>query len=264
MILGVLGKVPAGFVLACEGMDLAPETTTHLLPVAGGRRRIYLAEKRPLGLLFWGLEFVGSDISTETAARIQDWEEKASQPLSELVNSLARSLYERLKRIHSDGPPPFFPQIGFFMAGFEIGQDLGRDWVWDMSPLFSPPRPVRSGRSDEPQYGFNWRGQMELWLTRLILGYDPTLLDLLKSDLGLAHERLISIVRKVEMAVSYSGMGLEQAMEFASFLIQTAQGLYRLHAPRRGWNPRIELATITPQGAHLILPKEKEEGSEQR
>ena len=101
---------------------------------------------------------------------------------------------------------------------------------------------------------------MELWLTRLILGYDPTFLDMLQSDLGLAPQKLVSIARRVEMAVSYSGMGLEQAMEFASFLTQTAQGLYRLHAPRRGWKPGIEMATITSQGAHLISPRDNEEG----
>ena len=52
-------------------------------------------------------------------------------------------------------------------------------------------------------------------MTRLILGYDPLLLDLLEEGIAINQERLIPIFRKVELPLSYSGMPMEQAIELA-------------------------------------------------
>lgn len=97
-------------------------------------------------------------------------------------------------------------------------------------------------------------------MTRMILGYDPLLLDLLEEGIAISQEQLIPIFRKVELPLSYSGMPMEQAIELASWMIQTTSGLLHLRGYPRKWEWEIEMATITPRGASPVSPREEKKG----
>jgi hypothetical protein len=114
--------------------------------------------------------------------------------LDEVSLRLARLLSRWGRRKFLGLRPYLRPRVGFFLAGFETQRGLqGRDRVWDLSEPFSPPpRPVRVETPDTPQCGFNWRGQ-EIWMTRLILGYDPRLLELIRSQFSLPEEELLPL-----------------------------------------------------------------------
>jgi len=97
-------------------------------------------------------------------------------------------------------------------------------------------------------------------MTRLILGYDPTLLDLLEGAMALNREQLIFLFRKVELPLSYSAMPMEQAIELASWMIRTTLGLLHLQSYPRKWEWEIQAAIITPQEARWVLPQEEGKG----
>jgi hypothetical protein len=99
-------------------------------------------------------------------------------------------------------------------------------------------------------------------MTRLILGYDPSLLDLLEREVAISQERLIPIFRKVELPLSYSGMSMEQAIELASWMIRATLGLLHLQSHPRKWGWEIEMAAITPQGADWVFPPGREKGGD--
>ncbi len=99
-------------------------------------------------------------------------------------------------------------------------------------------------------------------MTRLILGYDPVLLDLLEGATAVSQDRLLFLFRKVEMPLSYSTMPMEQAIELASWMIRTTLGLLHLQSYPRKWEWAIEAATITPQGARWVLPRQEEKGGD--
>ena len=129
------------------------------------------------------------------------------------------------------------------------------DWVWDMAEPFAHPRPLRTDRPGESHYGFNWRG-LDLWMTRLFLGYDPALLRDLENEWAIPPDQALPLFRKVELPFSYSAMSVEQGMEVASFMIHTTLGLLHLQTYPRKWNWKIEMALVTPQGARWILGRE--------
>jgi hypothetical protein len=96
-------------------------------------------------------------------------------------------------------------------------------------------------------------------MTRLILGYDPHLLDRLEAELAIPQDRLLPLFREVEMPISYSSMDLEQAMEMAAYLINTTLSLLHLRSYPRRWEWQIEMAIVTPEGARRVLPQEPQE-----
>jgi hypothetical protein len=205
---------------------------------------------------------LGAHIFPEITTRIENPEEAGNPSIYQIAYNLARFLSHHGRQKFSGLRPYLRPRIGFFLAGFETdGEIIARDWVWEMTESLSPPRPVRTDRPDEPQYGFNWRG-LEAWMTRLILGYDPLLLDLLESELAVTQEKLLPIFRRVELPISYSGMDLEQAAEMAAYMIYTTLGLLHIQSHPRQWRWEIEMAVITPEGARPVLPQEEQGSAE--
>jgi len=262
MTLAVLGKVPSGFILATDRIEVPSKISVSDSFGEQGASKIFLSPERPLGALVWGAGGLGASTLSEIAARIENPEGAGQVPMHQIAHDLPRFLAQQSRRKFSTLRPYLRPRLGFFLAGFETeGEAVARDWVWEMTEPFSPPRPVRSDRPDEPPYGFNWRGQ-ELWMTRLILGYDPFLLDLLESQLAIPRERLLPLFRKVEMPISYSGMDTEQAMQMAAYMIHTTLALLHLQTYPRNWKWEIEMAIITPQGARRV-PSSESQGSEE-
>jgi len=258
MTLAILGRVPSGFILATDKTQGPPGMSTSDFPSEPEASRIFLSQERRLGALLWGAGSLGSHIFPEIAARIKYPEEVEKPSIHQIASRLAQFLSHRGRMEFSGLRPYLRPRIGFFLAGFETeGTVTARDWVWEMTEPFSPPRPVRTDRPDEPQYGFNWRGQ-ELPMSRLILGYDPFLLDLLESELAIARERILPIFRRVELPISYSGMNMEQAMEMAAYMIHTTLALLHIQTYPRQWEWKIEMAIITPEGARWVLPQESQ------
>lgn len=253
MTLSVLGKVPTGFILACDRIQSPPGMSIPDPSREPAASRIFLSPERPLGILIWGAGSLGSDISAEIAAALGDQEKGQRPTIRQIAHNLAQSLAQKGQRKFADLLPYLRPRIGFFLAGFEAEDGPPTDWAWDMNEAFSPPRSVRTDRPGEPQYGFNWRG-LDLWLTRLLLGYDPSLLHRLGARLAVSEEQLLPLFREVELPFSYSGMDLEQATEMARFMIHTTLGLLHLQTYPRSFSWEIEMAIITPQGAFWASP----------
>ncbi|MDH7499522.1 MAG: hypothetical protein QHH30_03965 [candidate division NC10 bacterium] len=260
MTLAVLGRVSAGFILATDRIEVSPDPFRPDLSGEPSITRILLSRKRPLGVLFWGGGGLGASTFSEISGRFEDWAEKEGSPLRKIADDLARFLAQRALPSFSSLRPYLLPRTGFFLAGFETeGEAVARDWVWEMAEPFSPPRPGRAERPEEPRYGFNWRGDQEVWMTRLILGYDPALLGLLESHLSTSQERLVPLFRRVELPISYSSMDLEQAMNMAAYMINATLGLLHLLTFHRQWRWEIEMAIITPEEARRVMPQESQE-----
>jgi hypothetical protein len=259
MALAVLGRVAEGFLLATDRILGSTEEPSARFSPDSTASMIFLSSSRPLGLLIWGAGSLGRNVSSEIAAWIEGPRSQEGQRTQQVAYGLARSLTQKARHRFAGLLPHLRPRIGFFLAGFEGDEKIPRDWVWEMKGEGRLPHPVRTGQPAEPQYGFNWRGE-ELWMTRLILGYDPTLLDLLEGAMALNREQLIFLFRKVELPLSYSAMPMEQAIELASWMIRTTLGLLHLQSYPRKWEWEIEAAIITPQGARWVLPQEGEKG----
>jgi len=259
--LAVLGKVAEGFILATDRILGSAEKPLAEFPSESAAGSIFLSPSRPLGLLTWGAGSLGRDISSEMASWIEGRRGREGQTTQQVAYGLSRSLVQKGRHRFAGLLPHLQPRVGFFLAGFDGDQGIPCDWVWEMKGGSSPPRPVRTGQPAEPQYGFNWRGE-ELWMTRLILGYDPLLLDLLEGEIAISRERLIPIFRKVELPLSYSGMSMEQAIELASWMIRTTLNLLHLRSYPRKWGWEIEMATITPEGTRWVSPGRGEKGGD--
>jgi len=259
MPLAVLGRVAEGFILATDRVLGSTEEPSARLSSESAASTILLSPSRPLGLLIWGAGSLGREMSSQVASWIEGPSDREGQTTQQVAYSLSRSLQQKARHRFAGLLPHLRPRIGFFLAGFEGDKGIPRDWVWEMKGESSPPRPVRTGQPAEPEHGFNWRGE-ELWMTRLILGYDPMLLDLLEGGMAISQERLIPIFRKVELALSYSAMPMEQGIELASWMIRTTLGLLHLQSYPRKWEWEIEVATITPHGARWVSPRREEKG----
>lgn|GEM_PF-3529302 len=259
MTLAVLGKVPEGYVLATDRIHRGPDFAYPGPPSEVGGDAIFLWPRHPLGALVWGASALGPSAVSEIASLVEETPLEGESLLDEVSLRLARLLSRWGRRKFLGLRPYLRPRVGFFLAGFETQRGLqGRDRVWDLSEPFSPPRPVRVETPDTPQCGFNWRGQ-EIWMTRLILGYDPRLLELIRSQFSLPEEELLPLFRQVEMPISYSGMDMNRALEMAAFMIHTTLSLLRLQGLPGQWEWEIEMAVITPQGAQRVVSTGPEE-----
>jgi len=157
------------------------------------------------------------------------------------VETVSKKLFEFFAKAYSDefGDTPGAP-LGFFVAGYTSGQPFPEEWEFllpgDQGPLrVRPP----------DQFGASWRGT-DLPFTRLYKGYDPRAIEELRKS-GVSEEIINETVKKFESPVAYNGMPVQDAVNFAIFILQTTIGLasFELGSPSCG-GP-LQIATILPE-----------------
>jgi hypothetical protein len=233
-------KVRDGLVLGTDsmtqiwGQDAAGNR--GVIKAYSNARKLFQIGQLPIGVMTYGIGNLGP---RSIQSFIRDFSSRYSgQPD---VKSVSQELYGLLSTAYQDQfGDTRGGHLGFFIAGYSPEQVFPEEWEFQL-PRDKEIRQVRPG----DQFGASWRG-VDLPFTRLYKGYDSRIIADLR-ELGISEEAFLTIMKKYESPVAYDGMPVQDAVDFAIFILQTTIGLstFELGVPSCG-GP-LQIATILPE-----------------
>jgi hypothetical protein len=138
--------------------------------------------------------------------------------------------------------------VGFLLGGYSKLGDLGESWSVDITQgVVQAPKQLR--KPEQP--GINWGGQSES-LQRLLLGFSPGIFEVLTQVTQskqpaeeMAKNLAPVLVARLQAPLVFAPMPIQDAIDLARFLVQTAISFSRfLPGPNMVGGP-IEIAAIT-------------------
>jgi hypothetical protein len=149
---------------------------------------------------------------------------------------------------------PNDPDMHFLVAGFDENQPYGR--VFEITVASgNKPKEWWAGTT----FGIIWGGQKE-YAERLVNGYDPNLIEIVKTTLNLSDsdtQKLAQALAVLNLSVPYQFLPLQDCVDFAIYLIRSTIGAQALSVTLRGVGGPIDVATITShEGLKLVQMKQ--------
>ncbi len=169
---------------------------------------------------------------------------------AELLSAFYKSQWEK-----ADMDSDANPGMNFVVGGYDEDQPYGCVYSFNV-----PRQPEPNPRHVDGNFGVTWGGQPEI-ATRILHGYDPAILHLLKDDLGVPEENLEVLKARLKSIqpfnIPYEVLPLQDSVDLAIFLIRTTMDAQRLSVGVRGVGGSIEVASITrSEGLKWIQRKE--------
>jgi hypothetical protein len=131
----------------------------------------------------------------------------------------------------------------FLIGGYDHQAPYGR-----VFEFYIPNRPIPTERYAGPgEFGAVWGGQRQ-FVDRLLNGYDPRVLDLAESELGLdaaAKARLAQKLGELGTPIPYPFLPLQDCVDLSIFLVRATMKLQTWTVDVRGVGGAVDVATIT-------------------
>jgi hypothetical protein len=262
MSLGIVFKGPEGIVLAADsrvtlmiqvmGGPLLPSTfdnTTKLLRVNG---------QDYAGIVTYGLGAIGQTSPRTAHSYIPEFEasiKKTRLKVGEIAKKLGEFFMDRWEDQKMPKPEEWVgqPEMIFLLGGYDEGEPYGR--VYEIG-IPNRPMPKEWHESD---FGPVWGGQQE-FVGRLIHGFDPNLLEIIKKHLNLSDEQIVSLKKeldKIQVSIPYQFLPLQDCIDLSTLLVRTTMEMQSFYVGLRGVGGHIDVAAITKTGGFRPI-KEKE------
>ena len=142
----------------------------------------------------------------------------------------------------------------FIVGGYDEDKPYGAVF------LFNIPQTPNPAPRNADTFGMTWGGQLEI-ASRIIQGYDPNVLSLLRERFNLSDsdiEELKNALKpRFEYTIPYEVLPLQDCVDLATFLIRTTITAQNLAVGVRGVGGAIEVAAITrTEGLKWVQKKE--------
>ncbi len=146
------------------------------------------------------------------------------------------------------------PPMVFLVGGYDEGSAYGKVFLFEI-----PKNPKPEPRNPD-DFGMSWGGQLEI-VSRIIQGFDPMLLPLVKKTLDLDDAQVEGLAKALgpalQFKVPYEILPLQDCVDLATFMIRTTISAQTLSIGVRGVGGKIEVATITKtKGLQFVQRKE--------
>lgn len=252
MSLGVVIKGPEGLVLAADSRitleAIAPNS--HPIHVSYDNATKLLSFNKEPNHWFGAVTYGAAVIGLRTAhSYIPEFEldlENKHKGKRIKVENFAQELSDFFfSRWKEEIPGDYSgPGMTFVVAGFDQDSAYGKVYIFTIP---SQPSPGPRHRL-EKEFGMTWGGQLSV-VSRLIHGYDPILLKLLKEKCELNDKQIDeiqkSIKQNIEYNIPYDILPLQDCVDLAIFLIRTTISAQGLAIGLRGVGGPIDIATIS-------------------
>ncbi len=236
-------------VKVSDGLVLASDSATSIVVTEKGRQgiaqvyenadKITQLSNLPVGILTWGL---GNLQSKSIARLVEEFGESyknnnsfKEQDLRTFADYFENLYREEFKELQEEDKP----QLGLAIGG--MINDLEQPILYKLS--FPQPSKYELLRG-ENNFGASWFGQIGA-ITRLHKGYDPRIRQILKDKIGMSTEEIKGTLSSLESPVFYGGMPLQDAIEFADYLITTTKNFYRFQAGAPTCGGPTDIAAIS-------------------
>jgi len=125
----------------------------------------------------------------------------------------------------------------------------------------------RNSLDKKKEYGASWTGQIGV-VARIVLGRDPKTIDVLMLrgllNPGINEKKVADFFRGLQYAISWGTMTLQDAIDFASLMIETTSAIQRFSdgiamdpGDIPGVGGPIDIAVITPDKGFVWVAKKK-------
>jgi hypothetical protein len=217
-------KVNDGIVLGAESMSqlwgqTAPGAANQFVKAFSNARKVFQLADLPFGALTYGVGNIGSrsveNLLREFRANLaQDFyrDQLSGQALADRLLAFVRSKYDPLF-----ANAPQRPTMGFYIAGYAVGDHLATEWEF----VLPQDNTARQSRPDD-QFGAAWRG-VTMPFSRLHFGADPRIADALRAA-GMPNDQVDAFEREARNFVSpvvFDSMPLQDAIGFCKHILVT-------------------------------------------
>lgn len=260
MSLGVVVKGTGGIVLAADSrVTLMANRGNSQFAINFDNASKLLTFGEPntyIGAVTYGEAVIGSapnDIRTAYSF-IPEFETGLTESRLSIKDFVKKFSDFFLKQWQNKGPKNYRgPGMTFVIAGFDQKSPYG-----SVHLLNIPNQPVAEEQSPNT-FGVTWGGQIEL-ASRLVVGYDIKLVEILKRKLKLSDkqiEELKTEFRQLTLGVPYAVLSLQDCIDLAVFLVKTTMEGQRLSIAIRGVGGAIDVAVITKREGVRIIQQKK-------
>ena len=145
------------------------------------------------------------------------------------------------------------PSLGMLISGYSSGKFFPEQWLFNL-PNSNELEEIRPDVEGKPDFGANWFGLTDA-IIRLHHGRDDRLIQLIENRCKINKEEIIELTKELEFPVTFNGMPLQDAIDYAEYLVNVVIGRYRfvIGAPLCGGE--IDVAIITPNQFKWIKKK---------
>ena len=198
--------------------------------------KVFQVANLPIGVMTYGIGNMGQrSIGSYILECSRDLQDVATT-VRGVADRLLKHLSDTHKSMYSALPADKQPGLGIYVAGYDPNAVAPVEWEF-VIPRDAEPRIVRP----QEVFGAAWRG-MEGIFARLFFGMEPQL----SADLG--QEKFQQLYQKHIMKVIFDPMPLQDAIDFAHFILQTTIGMSRFMIGAAACGGPIDIATITEAG----------------
>lgn len=261
MSLGVIIKGPEGLVLAVDSRVTLEARQGDNPPVSvhfdNSTKLLSFNGHSYVGAVTYGAAVIGLRTAHSYIPEFESTLPKKRIPVDEFAQELSKFFSERW----NDIPPQQRPDgadMTFIVGGYKEGEPYGEVYLFSI-PSQPKPEPRNSGVNE---FGMTWGGQIEL-ASRLIHGYDPGLIQVLKNELELPDETLVKIgtaLKKLQFPIPYQVLPLQDCVNLATLLIRTTISAQSVSVGVRGVGGPIDVATITRTDDLQFVQAKKTQG----
>jgi len=247
MSLGVVIKGPEGLVLAADSRVTLEARQGNNPPISvhfdNSTKLLSFNGHSHVGAVTYGTAVIGSRTAH---SYIPEFENKLTGEDQLSVEEFAQKLSKFFSERWNDIPrqqQPAGADMTFIVGGYNEGKPYGEVYLFSI-PSQPKPEPRNSGVNE---FGMTWGGQIQL-ASRLIHGYDPGLVQVLKNELKLPDETLVKIentLKKLQFPIPYQVLPLQDCVNLATLLIRTTISAQSVSVGVRGVGGPIDIATIT-------------------
>lgn len=270
MSVVIVVKVSEGLVLGADsaatiqGVLETPQGKQEgILKTYFNARKLLQIGDFPIGVLTWGQAIIGMR-TLESLVRewefnehwqsLEDYKENHNESFS--VKACAEGLKEHLEGFYSDQYVDEQPTVGMMVAGYSHRVYFPEIWRFvfpmDIGEDLHNQRPDDS--HGNPTFGASWFGMTDA-LVRLHFGYDRESIQQIAARSDLNNEQLRELVASFEYQLPWAVMPLQDAIEYANYMLNVAVGRYRFVIGPELCGGEIDIAAITQNRFNWIRRK---------
>jgi hypothetical protein len=265
-------KVSEGLVLAADsaatiqGNISNPEYQHRgVLKTFFNARKVLQLSDFPIGIATWGAATIGM---RTLESLVREWEHETEwQSLKKFqqkgdnvkysVKECTKQLHQHLMQIHEEAYAALEekdrPPTGFLVAGYSESKFFPEMYRF-VIPVDKNAYDQRPDINGKPQFGASWFGLTEP-IIRLHFGRGDVALNILSEKLQISIEELSKILAPCEYPMAFAQMPLQDAIEYANYMINVVIGRYRFVLGPELCGGEVDIAVITQQEFKWIKQK---------
>lgn len=274
MSVVIVVKVSEGLVLAADsaatltGRVKKPSGTIEegvLQTFYNAKKLLQIGSDLPIGVLTWGQAFIGP---RTIESLVREWEyNKGWQSIESFhkkysgeqfnVQTCAKELQKHLTDAHQEEfgnkPKEEQPGLGMIVAGYSEQGFFPEIWRF-VVPFDKEVFNQRPDLNGKPNFGASWFGITEP-IIRLHFGRDDSAIQIISEKFNISLEKLQSALQPLEYQVPFAQMPLQDAIEYANYMLNVVIGRFRFVVGPELCGGQIDIAVITQREFNWISRK---------